>query len=553
MARLSGGVAHRGRGNGTCVIVAVDGLESGVPTWVTLRSESRVSLIFEVVATGDAPPLEEARKQFGVAGGTIGRARHSDWVLPHNKVSSRHARVSFEHSTFYIEDTSTNGIYLNSPDNRLDKGRLYPLHAGDRLFIEPYEITVSVSSDLQETRLRPRVTPAAPPRLDADPFEAPALPRGLNPPAAGMGPLMRPSLAPEHEEVDPLKLLGGGGSSAPPEPRVASALDLESGPLLGGHFQPPPVRVPPPAVVAPPPPAGVFIPENYDPLAPETRSFPLAEPPVGVEPVAGAGLDLGSPVVAPASGDLASEEPPWMPPAVSGAPLADLPPLDAAAEPRPAPPRRVAPPPRPRVPTPAAAGSHEPDLAQVLAAAGLGDVAVTPELLQKFGQILRVVVQGLMDVLRSRHQVKDEFRMRMTVVRPVDNNPLKLSANVDDALHNLLVKRNPAYLGPVEAFQDAFDDLRRHQLAMLAGMRVAFEHALAEFDAERLRADFERQIRKSSVFPIGAKLRYWDLYTERQQELARDPEGTFRRLFGDAFTRAYEEQMKRLKDEQGRE
>ena len=82
----------------------------------------------------------------------------------------------------------------------------------------------------------------------------------------------------------------------------------------------------------------------------------------------------------------------------------------------------------------------------MLAGAGLDPANVTPELARNFGQILRVVVSGVMDVMRSRQQIKDEFRMRMTRFRPAENNPLKFSANVDDALHNLLVKRNPAYL-----------------------------------------------------------------------------------------------------------
>ena len=69
--------------------------------------------------------------------------------------------------------------------------------------------------------------------------------------------------------------------------------------------------------------------------------------------------------------------------------------------------------------------------------------------------------------------------MRLTRFRPTDNNPLKFSANVEDALHNLLVKRNPAFLQPVEAFEDAFDDLRAHQLAMLAGMQVDFRTIFA--------------------------------------------------------------------------
>jgi type VI secretion system FHA domain protein len=180
----------------------------------------------------------------------------------------------------------------------------------------------------------------------------------------------------------------------------------------------------------------------------------------------------------------------------------------------------------------------------VLEGAGLDPADVTPELARTFGEILRVVVSGTMDVLRARHQIKDEFRMPMTRVRARENNPLKLSADVDDALHNLLVKRNPAYLGPVESFKDAYDDLRNHQIAMLAGMRVAFEAMLAQFDPDRLQEDFDR----TSKGLVPAKLRYWDLFRERRQDLVKDPETTFRRLFGEEFARAYEEQLKQLKD-----
>src|SRR6185295_7385350 len=183
------------------------------------------------------------------------------------------------------------------------------------------------------------------------------------------------------------------------------------------------------------------------------------------------------------------------------------------------------------------------DFAGVLAGAGLNPADVTPELARTFGEILRVVVSGVMDVMRSRQQIRDEFRMRMTRFRTNENNPLKFSANVDDALHNLLVKRNPAYLPPVEAFEDAFADLRNHQIAMLAGMRVAFESMLAEFDPDRLQEQFDRQLNKGLV---PAKLRYWDLYRERHHEILKDPEATFRRLFGDEFARAYEEQVKEL-------
>jgi type VI secretion system FHA domain protein len=183
----------------------------------------------------------------------------------------------------------------------------------------------------------------------------------------------------------------------------------------------------------------------------------------------------------------------------------------------------------------------------MLAGAGLDPAHVTPELAQAFGQILRVVVSGLMDVLQARRVIKEEFRVPGTRFERANNNPLKFSANVEDALHNLLVKRNAAYLGPVDAFEDAFADLRNHQMAMLAGIRVAFESMLTEFDPDRLQEQFDRQTKKGSLLSVPAKLRYWDLYREKFGGMVGDAEASFAELFGDEFARAYEEQLERLK------
>jgi type VI secretion system FHA domain protein len=215
---------------------------------------------------------------------------------------------------------------------------------------------------------------------------------------------------------------------------------------------------------------------------------------------------------------------------------------------------RQTPPPQPHTNTvsPPAADEVTLDLRALLEGAGLDPEDVTPDLARNFGRILRVVVAGLMEVLQARHNVKDEFRMRVTQFRTVDNNPLKFSANVDDALHNLLVKRNPAYLKPVDAFDDAFDDLRYHQLAMLAGMRTAFEAMLHEFHPDRLQEQFDRQIKRGSLIAVGSKLRYWDLYRDLHEQLFKDPDVTFRKLFGDAFAKAYEEQLQRLKAQETR-
>jgi type VI secretion system protein ImpI len=198
-----------------------------------------------------------------------------------------------------------------------------------------------------------------------------------------------------------------------------------------------------------------------------------------------------------------------------------------------------------------APGPPQVTLADVLASAGLDDVTVTRELAETFGQILRVVVTGVWDVLKARQEAKSELGVDMTMIRPADNNPLKFSANVDDALHNLFVKRSGAYLGPVEAFEDAFGDLRYHQLAMWAALQAAFDNMLAEFAPDHLQKEFDDQLKKGALISKPASWRYWELYRAKFHDMVRDAEKCYSELFGDEFARAYEEQLKRLKS-QGR-
>jgi len=298
---------------------------------------------------------------------------------------------------------------------------------------------------------------------------------------------------------------------------VPRAADLAQNSVLRDHYRAPAVPIEPEP--SPPPHSSSVIPDDYDPLA--SSGFHSAAQP--------------SPRPAP------------------GRPPRPVPPAPRA-EPQPP---RLAPPvakqaPAPRAETPdpharqapASAGAIEAALAEILAGAGLEGAVVTPELTRHFGEILRVVVAGVMDVLQARQRIKDEFRMRVTTFRPTQNNPLKFSANVDDALHNLLVKRNPAYLGPVDAFEDAFDDIRNHQMAMLAGVRVAFEAMLHEFNPDRMQEEFDRQ-GKGSIVP--GRLRYWDLYRDKFSDMVSDADAVFRELFGEEFAKAYEEQLERLK------
>lgn len=178
-------------------------------------------------------------------------------------------------------------------------------------------------------------------------------------------------------------------------------------------------------------------------------------------------------------------------------------------------------------------------------AAGIDPAAVDERTLAALGEILHVVVEGLIDVLRARAEIKNQFRVPMTILKVSENNPLKFSPNANEALFNLFGRRNSSFTEPVEAFREAFADLRAHQFAMLAGMRSAFDALLKRFDPDGLQESFDRGMKRAALLDVMNKTRYWELYREMYAELGND-DATFRRLFGDEFAQAYEAQMQRL-------
>ncbi|MHB8812998.1 MAG: type VI secretion system-associated FHA domain protein, partial [Steroidobacteraceae bacterium] len=88
---------------------------------------------------------------FGVSGGSIGRSNDNDWVLPDpvRYVSAHHARVHFREGNFYLEDVSTNGVYVNDQPEPISKrgSSGYRLQNGDVLRIGEYQIVVALEAE----------------------------------------------------------------------------------------------------------------------------------------------------------------------------------------------------------------------------------------------------------------------------------------------------------------------------------------------------------------------------------------------------------------------
>jgi type VI secretion system protein ImpI len=147
-------------------------------------------------------------------------------------------------------------------------------------------------------------------------------------------------------------------------------------------------------------------------------------------------------------------------------------------------------------------------------------------------------------VLRARAELKNSFRLPATLIQRSENNPLKFAPTAQEAVRKLLEPPGNGFLAGSAALSDAADDIRNHQMAMLAGVRSAFASMLAQFDPERVEQEVGQTGRR---FPFSVQSRHWERYKARFTELTRNPDECFRRLFGDEFARAYEEQLGRLK------
>ena len=91
----------------------------------------------------------KTEKQFGKKGGTIGRSLNNDWVLsdPERFISGRHAQIQYRNDSYYLIDTSTNGIYINDSLQPINSGAAIKLKDGDKLRLGSFEISVILGDE----------------------------------------------------------------------------------------------------------------------------------------------------------------------------------------------------------------------------------------------------------------------------------------------------------------------------------------------------------------------------------------------------------------------
>jgi len=206
--------------------------------------------------------------------------------------------------------------------------------------------------------------------------------------------------------------------------------------------------------------------------------------------------------------------------------------------------------------SPAAAGGMDAPTEGVLRAffEGAGvprkalSAAESERLMRDCGAVLRAAMEGIMMLLIARAEMRKEFQAEeRTMVAARDNNPLKLMSDPHEAMAFLFdpAERTDGFLDPVQAVGDACEDMRSHEIALMAAMRAAILGAVRRLDPHALERAFEKS---SSGFSLGSrKAKLWDLFIAHQEKLSHDAQEDFSKVFGRDFMGAYQAQLRRLK------
>jgi type VI secretion system FHA domain protein len=490
----------------------------------------------------------------GPGGAVVGRTDKCDWQLldPENLISRQHLSLHFQNGGYVIEDQSTNGSFLNDSAQPIGRGNTASIGNGDRIRIGAYSIkatmpesVVAPSVDLGPAPGAARAAasmPSAPPPavstadqafadVEARPLSTDFL--GAPPPAAS-----RPSR-------DAPSLLDGGA------PRTLGV------PVSNRHATDDLLGAPPPgAAGAHTTPGGLAV-----PVAPGQGGTAAPAQPVPPSPTSGG---AGQPIPddwflddddllgpAPITPDTPSASPP--PP-----PVADIPEIPEIPEITPSPQvarpaLQDAPPGSPAVPVaPQAAPAASPALADGLRAAlapVLGErarLASEQELLlatNEVAELLAIAIPQLIAALRSRTQFKESLRLRQTLIRASENNPLKMPDADSRALQRIVLNQETGMQHGRAAVSEAFEELARHQAGLLAALRPALKALLESLSPDAVEGSLGGE--KGRLPITGRRGKLWETYCEMHARLMQgdgsNAEQRFLMSLADQYTQVVEQ------------
>jgi type VI secretion system protein len=157
---------------------------------------------------------------------------------------------------------------------------------------------------------------------------------------------------------------------------------------------------------------------------------------------------------------------------------------------------------------------------------------------ERAGDVLRIAVDGMLQILGSRSAAKQEFGMQRTAISRGANNALKFVATAEEALQMLLCNDIPGFLPAEDAMRETVTDINAHHLALLSGVRAAFADTLRRLDPAAIEQAVPHHA-TDAMLPALRKARAWEAFRAKYAELERALAGDGHDIFGSEFARAY--------------
>jgi type VI secretion system protein ImpI len=143
------------------------------------------------------------------------------------------------------------------------------------------------------------------------------------------------------------------------------------------------------------------------------------------------------------------------------------------------------------------------------------------------GELMRVSVTNLMALLQARNEAKRLTRSGShTMIQATENNPLKFAPTAEEAMMILFGPKNRSYLDARASLEQAFNDLKVHQVKTYAAMQHAVSMLIAELDPAVIAKDADEH--ESVLDKVRSrKGRLWDaLVTRWKASYGREAEAT---------------------------
>ncbi|SBS38275.1 FHA domain protein [Marinomonas spartinae] len=425
---------------------------------------------------------------------TFGRARECDWHLPDPEkvISNKHGEVVNEGGLFYVYDYSTNGLFINHSVSPLGKGNKHKLVDGDTFNVGDFQIEASLQGAQQD------LSEAGQPNV---PAESPAQTESAVNSFSSFDAVPAIEPAPAYAREDILD-----ESMIPPKMAPADTADSVDNTSSNVNF----------------------IPEDWD-------AFSFSDN-TSLDPFA------NDHQMAPQPQPQPQPQPSFVPPKESAtSPTAQAPEVQPQKEASKERGQTTTTPIRHELPQNSNQQAHMQAFLEGLGvSSAVRDELETEKQWFEMGVGLNALLMGVINSLRQRANMKNQMKINRTMFQVEQNNPLKFSATIDDAIQNLYTRKSGSFLGATASIKESFDDLHTHEGAILAAASGSLEALLKLLSPEMISKKADENNSLLKFMPKSSGAISWKLYQELFEEYSKEVNQKGVMALSDEFLSAYD-------------